>query len=132
MERYSAACLVLITVVKVIITLRTAKATVAIARTVSTRSPAGISRKACPPRPRRSAKKLAKAIRENRGAPLNHTGDYTVAQWCRLRFGTYSKPNIRYNTAKGYEGIIEHHIIPAIGVIKLKQISSIHIQSIMT
>ena len=27
---------------------------------------------------------------------------------------------IRYNTAKGYEGIIEHHIIPAIGAIKLK------------
>jgi len=77
-------------------------------------------------------KKLAKAIRENQGVPRNHTGDYTVAEWCRLRFGTYSKPNIRYNTAKGYEGIIEHHIIPAVGVIKLKQISSIHIQSIMT
>ena len=72
--------------------------------------------------------KLAKAIRENRGVPLNHTGDYTAAEWCRLWFETYSKPNIRYNTAKGYEGIIEHHIIPAIGTIKLKQLSSIHIQ----
>ena len=72
--------------------------------------------------------KLAKAIRENRGVPLNHTCDYTAAEWCRLWFETYSKPNIRYNTAKGYEGIIEHHIIPAIGAIKLKQLSSIHIQ----
>ena len=45
--------------------------------------------------------KLAKAIRENRGVPLNHTGDYTAAEWCRLWFETYSKPNIRYNTAKG-------------------------------
>ena len=72
--------------------------------------------------------KLAEAIRENRGVPLNHTGDYTAAEWCRLWFETYSKPNIRYNTAKGYEGIIEHHIIPAIGAIKLKQLSSIHIQ----
>ena len=72
--------------------------------------------------------KLAKAIRENRGVPIHHTGDYTVADWCRLWFETYSKPNIRYNTAKGYEGIIEHHIIPAIGVIKLRQLSSIHIQ----
>ena len=72
--------------------------------------------------------KLAKAIRENRGVPLNHTGDYTAAEWCRLWFETYSKPNIRYNTAKGYEGIIEHHVIPAIGAIKLKQLSSIHIQ----
>ena len=72
--------------------------------------------------------KLAKAIRENRGVPLNHMGDYTAAEWCRLWFETYSKPTIRYNTAKGYEGIIEHHIIPAIGAIKLKQLSSIHIQ----
>lgn len=72
--------------------------------------------------------KLAKAIRDNRGIPVNHNGDYTVAEWCRLWFETYSKPTIRYNTAKGYEGIIEHHIIPAIGAIKLKQLSSIHIQ----
>ena len=72
--------------------------------------------------------KLAKAIRENRGVPIHHTGDYTVADWCHLWFETYSKPNIRYNTAKGYEGIIEHHIIPAIGAIKLRQLSSIHIQ----
>lgn len=72
--------------------------------------------------------KLAKAIRENRGVPLNHTGDYTAAEWCRLWFETYSKPNIRYNTAKGYEGIIEHHIIPAIGAIKLRQLSSMDVQ----
>ena len=32
--------------------------------------------------------KLAKAIRENRGVPLNHTGDYTAAEWCRLWFET--------------------------------------------
>ena len=51
--------------------------------------------------------KLAKAIRENRGVPLNHTGDYTAAEWCRLWFETYSKPNIRYNTAKGYEGFVD-------------------------
>ena len=49
----------------------------------------------------RCKEKLAKAIRENRGVPLNHTGDYTAAEWCRLWFETYSKPNIRYNTAKG-------------------------------
>ncbi len=34
--------------------------------------------------------KLAKAIRENRGVPLNHTGDYTAAEWCRLWFETYT------------------------------------------
>ncbi len=62
------------------------------------------------------------------GRAAQHTGDYTAAEWCRLWFETYSKPYIRYNTAKDYEGIIENHIIPAIGAIKLKQLSSIHIQ----
>ena len=47
--------------------------------------------------------KLAKAIRDNRGIPVNHNEDYTVAEWCRLWFETYSKPVIRPNTAKTYE-----------------------------
>lgn len=72
--------------------------------------------------------KLKQAIRDNRGIPVDHNGDYTVADWCRLWFETYSKPNIRYNTAKSYENIIELHIIPAIGAVKLKQLTSIHIQ----
>ena len=71
--------------------------------------------------------KLAKAIRENRGVPIHHTGDYTAAEWCRLWFETYSKPNIRYNTAKGYEGIIEYYIKPQLGD---KQISLISQQDI--
>ena len=59
--------------------------------------------------------KLAKAIRDNRGIPVNHNEDYTVAEWCRLWFETYSKPVIRPNTAKTYENVIENHIVPAIG-----------------
>lgn len=72
--------------------------------------------------------KLARAIRDNRGIPVNHNGDYTVAEWCRLWLETYSKPAIRFNTAKTYESAIEHHIVPAIGGIKLKQLTSIQIQ----
>lgn len=72
--------------------------------------------------------KLKRAIRDNRGIPVDHNGDYTVADWCRLWFETYSKPNIRYNTAKSYENIIEQHIIPAIGAVKIKQLTSIHVQ----
>lgn len=73
--------------------------------------------------------KLAKAIRDNRGIPVNHNGAYTVTERCRLWFETYSKPTIRYNTAKSYEeNIIENHIVPAIGAVKLKLLTSIHIQ----
>lgn len=45
--------------------------------------------------------KLARVIRDNRGIPVNHDGDYTAAEWCRLWFEPYSKPAIRYNTARG-------------------------------
>lgn len=72
--------------------------------------------------------KLARAIRDNRGIPVNHNGDYTVVEWCRLWLETYSKPVIRFNTAKTYESAIEHHIVPAIGGIKLKQLTSLQIQ----
>ena len=72
--------------------------------------------------------KLARAIRDNRGIPMDHNEDYTVAEWCRLWFETYSKPVIRPNTAKNYRNIIENHIVPAIGMVKLKRLTAIQIQ----
>ena len=57
--------------------------------------------------------KLDRAIRDNRGIPMDYNEDYTVAEWCRLWFETYSKPVIRPNTAKNYRNIIENHIVPA-------------------
>ena len=74
--------------------------------------------------------KLARAIRDNRGIPVNYNEDYTVADWCRLWFETYSKPVIRPNTAKTYENMIENHIVPAIGGVKLKRLTSIQIQQL--
>ena len=72
--------------------------------------------------------KLARASRDNRGIPINYNEDYTVAEWCRLWFETYSKPVIRPNTAKNYRNIIENHIVPAIGGVKLKRLTAIQIQ----
>ena len=72
--------------------------------------------------------KLDRAIRDNRGIPMDHNEDYTVAEWCRLWFETYSKPVIRPNTAKNYRNIIENHIVPAIGMVKLKRLTAIQIQ----
>ena len=72
--------------------------------------------------------KLNRAIRDNRGIPMDHNEDYTVAEWCRLWFETYSKPVIRPNTAKNYRNIIENHIVPAIGMVKLKRLTAIQIQ----
>lgn len=72
--------------------------------------------------------KLRRAIADNRGIPIDHNGDYTVSEWCRLWFETYSKPNLRPNTAKNYTAILEQHIIPAIGGVKLRQLTATHIQ----
>ena len=36
--------------------------------------------------------KLAKAIRDNRGIPVNHNEDYTVAEWCSPRCGPSGCP----------------------------------------
>lgn len=73
--------------------------------------------------------KLRRAIQENRGVPLNnHNGDYTVAEWCRLWFDTYAKPHIRSTTAATYENVIEQHIIPKIGMVKIRQLTSLQIQ----
>ena len=75
-------------------------------------------------------------IQDNNGSILEHRpGDRNsllfTAGKRRTPFTNHCVITVRqshYNTAKGYEGIIEHHIIPAIGGIKLKQLSSIHIQ----
>ena len=72
--------------------------------------------------------KLRRAIQDDRGVSIQHTGDYTVAEWCRLWFETYAKPSIRPGTVDNYRNMIEHHIIPAIGAVKLRQLTSLHIQ----
>ena len=72
--------------------------------------------------------RLRQAIRDSQGLTIDHTGDYTVAEWCRLWYETYSKPNLRFSTADSYRVILEKHIIPAIGGIKLRQLTALHIQ----
>lgn len=72
--------------------------------------------------------RMEQVLAENRGVQIRHSGDYTVAEWCQLWFETYTKPNIRYNTARCYQNVIEHHIIPAIGAIPLNLLGSEAIQ----
>ena len=72
--------------------------------------------------------KLQKAINENRGPAINHSGDYTVGEWMWLWYETYSKPSLRNSTRHNYDNYIRNHIEPNIGWIKLKKLTSIHIQ----
>ncbi|MBD5084003.1 MAG: hypothetical protein HDT33_02785 [Clostridiales bacterium] len=55
-------------------------------------------------------------------------GKYTVAEWVRLWFETYSKPSIREQAAYYYNNYIEKHIVPGIGNIKLDKLTTLQIQ----
>ena len=72
--------------------------------------------------------KLQKAIENNQHMDITRTGKYTVAEWVRLWFDTYSKPNIREQTAYYYSNYIEKHIVPGIGSTKLDKLTTLQIQ----
>ena len=72
--------------------------------------------------------KLERAIEKNGKVDVARSGKYTVAEWVRLWFETYSKPSIREQTAYYYNNYIEKHIVPGIGNIKLDKLTTIQIQ----
>ena len=72
--------------------------------------------------------KLQKAIENNQHMDITRTGKYTVAEWVRLWFDTYSKPNIREQTAYYYSNYIEKYIVPGIGSTKLDKLTTLQIQ----
>lgn len=72
--------------------------------------------------------KLERSIEKNRKVDVARSGKYTVAEWVRLWFETYSKPSIREQTAYYYNNYIEKHIVPGIGSIQLDKLTTIQIQ----
>lgn len=74
--------------------------------------------------------KLAKAIEESKKLDIVRSDEYTVAEWLRLWYELYARPNIRPTTADSYHRGIESHVIPRIGEIKLKKLTSRDIQKL--
>ncbi|MBM6924302.1 site-specific integrase [Hydrogenoanaerobacterium saccharovorans] len=74
--------------------------------------------------------KLSKAIEESKKLDIVRSDEYTVAEWLRLWYELYAKPNIRPTTADSYHRDIESHVIPRIGEIKLKKLTSRDIQKL--
>lgn len=75
--------------------------------------------------------KLITALSQNFGAYYRYGNGFEnqpLQDWCRFWFETYSKPYLRPNTALGYYYMIEKHIIPFIGKIKLSRLTSVQIQ----
>ena len=74
--------------------------------------------------------KLAKAIEESKKLDIVRSDEYTIAEWLRLWYELYAKPNIHPTTADSYHRSIESHVIPRIGEIKLKKLTSRDIQKL--
>ena len=75
--------------------------------------------------------KLKKALEECQGLDVSKAADeYTVATWLRTWYELYAKPNVRTATANRYELIIETYTIPRIGTIKLKKLTTRHLQKL--
>ncbi len=52
----------------------------------------------------------------------------TVGQWAPKWLEIYKKDKIAYKSYKSYDGYINHHIIPAIGGLKLTQVRPAHLE----
>ena len=75
--------------------------------------------------------KLKIALEETNGLDVSKAADvYTVASWLRTWYELYAKPNVRTATANRYELIIETYTIPRIGNIKLKMLTTRHLQKL--
>ena len=75
--------------------------------------------------------KLKAAIAESQGIEVRKSEDeYTVAAWLRTWYELYAKPNVRTATANRYQLIIETYTIPRIGHIKLKKLTTQHLQKL--
>lgn len=72
--------------------------------------------------------KLKQAIKTAENVDIQRSEQYTVEEWIRLWFQVYSQPHVRESTALYYQNYIENHIIPGIGHIKLKKLTSLDIQ----
>ena len=75
--------------------------------------------------------KLKRALEETNGLDVSRTADeYTVASWLRTWYELYAKPNVRTATANRYKLIIEQYTVPRIGNIKLKKLTTQHLQKL--
>ena len=74
--------------------------------------------------------KLAAAIVESQQLDVSRSGEYTVAEWLRLWFELYAKPNIRPSTTGYYRRAMEEYTIPRIGSNKLNKLTSRKIQKL--
>lgn len=75
--------------------------------------------------------KLKAAMAECQGLDVSREADaYTVATWLKTWFELYAKPTVRTATANRYQLVIDTYTIPRIGTVKLKKLTTRHLQKL--
>ena len=72
--------------------------------------------------------KLKRALEDNERIDVSKSQDLTVGQWATLWFENYAKPSVRESTAEHYRNFVENHIVPDIGKIRLRKLTTLDIQ----
>jgi integrase len=74
------------------------------------------------------AEKLTKAMAERDGGLVFDEGKLTVAEYMDKWLKNSAHNRLRPKTYKDYSGLTRVHIIPALGHIKLKNLTPLHVQ----
>lgn len=75
--------------------------------------------------------KLKIAMAECQGLDVSREAEeHTVATWLKMWYELYAKPNVRTATANRYQLIIDTYTVPRIGNIKLKKLTTRHLQKL--
>lgn len=72
--------------------------------------------------------KLKQAVEDNQKIDAAKGQDLAVGQRATLWYENYAKPSIREGTAEYYHTHIDKHIIPRIGKLKLRKLTTLNIQ----
>jgi integrase len=75
------------------------------------------------------AEKLTKAMAQRDSGLVFETGKLTVAGYMNKWLTESARNRLRPKTYKDYSGLTRLHIIPALGHIKLKKLTPLHVQS---
>jgi integrase len=75
------------------------------------------------------AEKLTKAVAQRDGGLAFEAGKLTVAEYMDKWLAESARNRLRPKTFKDYSGLTRLHIVPALGHIKLKKLTPLHVQS---
>src|SRR5215212_10129527 len=76
------------------------------------------------------AEKLTKAMADRDGGLVCDAGNLTVGEYLRRWLSDSVRDTVRQRTYEGYAHMVERHIAPSLGRVKLKALTPAHIRGL--